>query len=135
MRSHVTNELYRAVLRFEGFNTASGMRSHVTNLFHKLFWTVSRFQYRKRYEVTCDERKISSRCAVSGFNTASGMRSHVTASRGCRRIPQAGFQYRKRYEVTCDYQGRSHEGRHQDGFQYRKRYEVTCDLAQPIAAL
>ena len=36
------------------------------------------FQYRKRYEVTCDER--------INYDTISGHR----------------FQYRKRYEVTCD---------------------------------
>ena len=42
---------------------------------------VSAFQYRKRYEVTCDvvyvyPNKLYPLC----FNTASGMRSHVTAS-------------------------------------------------------
>ena len=61
------------------------------------------FQYRKRYEVTCD---LTSKNLVKDynecFNTASGMRSYVTADG-----PRIGggslwFQYRKRYEVTCD---------------------------------
>ena len=40
---------------------------------------LSEFQYRKRYEITCDRitgSAVSSSCA--SFNTASGMRSHVT---------------------------------------------------------
>ena len=37
------------------------------------------FQYRKRYEVTCDR--------ISGYHNMSFFTS---------------FQYRKRYEVTCD---------------------------------
>ena len=45
------------------------------------------FQYRKRYEVTCDvfqdiREKLQGN---SGFNTASGMRSHVTLCPGGRR--------------------------------------------------
>ena len=37
------------------------------------------FQYRKRYEVTCDVLALAFLTAVLlGFNTASGMRSHVT---------------------------------------------------------
>ena len=37
------------------------------------------FQYRKRYEVTCDDSgKIAYLILNGGFNTASGMRSHVT---------------------------------------------------------
>ena len=64
---------------------------------------VLEFQYRKRYEVTCDVSFRTQRDDVNvGFNTASGMRSHVT-----RRLKRdiediASFQYRKRYEVTCD---------------------------------
>ena len=37
------------------------------------------FQYRKRYEITCDwvdDEEV--RTKMYGFNTASGMRSHVT---------------------------------------------------------
>ena len=64
----------------------------------------STFQYRKRYEVTCD----------------------YTDLRGDTKKPE--FQYRKRYEVTCDDE---HDLAYGIGvrFQYRKRYEVTCDLA------
>ena len=39
------------------------------------------FQYRKRYEVTCDD-----------------ILRNITNS------PSTAFQYRKRYEVTCDYE-------------------------------
>ena len=61
------------------FNTASGMRSHAT-FFNKLReLNVETFQYRKRYEVTCD-LKYSWRL-LQLF---------------------CSFQYRKRYEVTCD---------------------------------
>ena len=62
------------------FNTASGMRSHVTARDEDLGEHHEyEFQYRKRYEVTCD---IIIGCGtaamMNGFNTASGMRSHVT---------------------------------------------------------
>ena len=60
------------------------------------------FQYRKRYEVTCDIEVMMTDCCASPF------------------------QYRKRYEVTCDETRRSATGREWK-FQYRKRYEVTCD--------
>ena len=66
--------------------------------------TYLKFQYRKRYEVTCDS------CEWFGGTYDLLL-----------------FQYRKRYEVTCDgyyaYQRYSNSK-----FQYRKRYEVTCDL-------
>ena len=40
---------------------------------------VALFQYRKRYEVTCDAANaVPGRRSAAGFNTASGMRSHVT---------------------------------------------------------
>ena len=39
------------------------------------------FQYRKRYEVTCDHIDQRVREERSGFNTASGMRSHATVSK------------------------------------------------------
>ena len=63
------------------FNTASGMRSHVTGLVSsaKVKDDVL-FQYRKRYEITCDQTLVVvSTVFGSSFNTASGMRSHVTA--------------------------------------------------------
>ena len=42
------------VIVFVGFNTASGMRSHVTREFVNGAKFDYEFQYRKRYEVTCD---------------------------------------------------------------------------------
>ena len=67
---------FRSVWRF---NTASGMRSHVTR--------------------QNDGRQVGE--AVR-FNTASGMRSHVTANANWDKAFLSRFQYRKRYEVTCD---------------------------------
>ena len=63
---------------FSSFNTASGMRSHVT-------WISSTI-----------------RTNHNRFNTASGMRSHVTNGEGLVQLIISSFQYRKRYEVTCD---------------------------------
>ena len=54
------------------------MRSHVTRHLKWRDLRTVKFQYRKRYEVTCD--------TISGTDV----------------ILNAGFQYRKRYEVTCD---------------------------------
>ena len=107
MRSHVTSAAQR--LRMEahsGFNTASGMRSHVTSSTATHAASAARFQYRKRYEITCDY------APPSPFLTFSM------------------FQYRKRYEITCDPNHywilifKGHE------FQYRKRYEITCDAGR-----
>ena len=61
------------------------------------------FQYRKRYEVTCDVLVFLVIYAVlNSFNTASGMRSHVTTNSCVVSLLGIRFQYRKRYEVTCD---------------------------------
>ena len=60
------------------------------------------FQYRKRYEVTCDIEELA------------GKELELL------------FQYRKRYEVTCDYIA-CNIPLSSYWFQYRKRYEVTCD--------
>ena len=61
------------------------------------------FQYRKRYEITCDEKwKKERRRKGGGFNTASGMRSHVTGNVDVGQVTVWQFQYRKRYEITCD---------------------------------
>ena len=70
---------------------------------HSLVALIS-FQYRKRYEVTCDLIvSILILPWIKGFNTASGMRSHVTIMK-VYVVSQREhvFQYRKRYEVTCD---------------------------------
>ena len=154
MRSHVTTEVFTITAASIGFNTASGMRSHVT----KRLWSKQglwiTFQYRKRYEVTCDPMKVSPvRSLMGSFNTASGMRSHVTSgtSRTSTRkflkfqyrkryevtcdvkfiddaITDLRFQYRKRYEVTCDWVPMKRPWNQCISFQYRKRYEVTCDV-------
>ena len=94
----------RCCLSITRFNTASGMRSHVTKV--KLEGEISPplFQYRKRYEVTCDEAVADGAIApLTGFNTASGMRSHVTPDSSAVKGEAVAFQYRKRYEVTCDH--------------------------------
>ena len=65
---------------------------------------INTFQYRKRYEVTCD-------------------RKFPTSYSWC----MITFQYRKRYEVTCDYTVNGLATEIAELFQYRKRYEVTCD--------
>ena len=84
------------------------MRSHVTKMPFSLQENAIEFQYRKRYEVTCD-----------------GRTNHMG-------ISDSKFQYRKRYEVTCDLSP-PHLISGWFGFQYRKRYEVTCDLQSEVA--
>ena len=80
------------------------MRSHATRDSGELdVHRVTKFQYRKRYEVTCDLRFVklletNKLC----FNTASGMRSHATGYQRFIADKPEEFQYRKRYEVTCD---------------------------------
>ena len=56
MRSHVTLQTnIHARFHARGFNTASGMRSHVTRRRRRRYaYPHEEFQYRKRYEVTCD---------------------------------------------------------------------------------
>ena len=45
--------------RYYRFNTASGMRSHVTDDEDDDVPPPPRFQYRKRYEVTCDINSLT----------------------------------------------------------------------------
>ena len=55
MRSHATKEGHPSGFNLlTSFNTASGMRSHATGFYagEKMF--TNEFQYRTRYEVTCD---------------------------------------------------------------------------------
>ena len=80
MRSHATTYLISQHTIGCSFNTASGMRSHATRELDDLVEMGRReFQYRKRYEVTCDEDPEKDKMTkVDGFNTASGMRSHAT---------------------------------------------------------
>ena len=55
------------------------MRSHVTPYQADYDLEVVWFQYRKRYEITCDwSADDAAWIPAAGFNTASGMRSHVT---------------------------------------------------------
>ena len=117
MRSHATEGIIvlTAVIVCR-FNTASGMRSHVTGRRFASSVPAGMFQYRKRYEITCDHasdmREITQ---LAGFNTTSGMRSHVTKGLGTISPDIFWFQYRKRYEITCDkerwrYYEQSYEG-------------------------
>ena len=55
------------------------MRSHATAIKEEAARRIARFQYRKRYEVTCDPARQTTKQQL-GWS----------------------FQYRKRYEVTCD---------------------------------
>ena len=104
MRSHVTCRALVDMQSFIGFNTASGMRSHVTFNSETAAKVAGAFQYRKRYEITCD------------IHMATAARVSQT------------FQYRKRYEITCDSVDPIPTRRFIASFQYRKRYEITCDL-------
>ena len=134
-----------------GFNTASGMRSHVTKKPKNILADSSPFQYRKRYEITCDHGMVSQqtcRCVVS---IPQAVWDHMWLSSPFNRIELTLFQYRKRYEITCDINVRMESSSHSsfntasgmrshvtgyysiskcqnpEGFQYRKRYEITCD--------
>ena len=119
----------------EGFNTASGMRSHVTRPRMVTVKQITWFQYRKRYEVTCDNHVHVVPVPVpKRFNTASGMRSHVTRKAVNLWHQYRLFQYRKRYEVTCDRMTPARKRRILV-FQYRKRYEVTCDVILAVLTM
>ena len=144
MRSHVTGNRAPYQKGWSGFNTASGMRSHVTlereqwEDCHRVFQyqTTLKFQYRKRYEITCDLLgTITPVAKISRFNTASGMRSHVTRAASTFRGRRERFQYRKRYEITCDFSDYVIPVAKYGAFQYRKRYEITCDHLEHVAFL
>ena len=104
MRSHVTWKLHSYRNAAGSFNTASGMRSHVTRIGNdgqdrRRIGFNTASGMRSHVTHTPDKREIQ---ILTSFNTASGMRSHVT-SREARSSPMAReFQYRKRYEITCD---------------------------------
>ena len=80
------------------------MRSHVTSGVRGYRQVVFVFQYRKRYEITCDKKALHGE------------------------IVHYKFQYRKRYEITCDACDSPTVGAFIAPFQYRKRYEITCDV-------
>ena len=90
MRSHVTHTPdKREIQILTSFNTASGMRSHVTYRARIVEQSSEAFQYRKRYEITCDlTGEYEQTPSFFGFNTASGMRSHVTAVRKEQQIKE-----------------------------------------------
>ena len=110
-----------------GFNTASGMRSHVTCRSASRSPANTTFQYRKRYEITCDSIVPPLPNDISQVSIPQAVWDHMwlllTLS---TRYLSLSFQYRKRYEITCDYRlGWIVAG--DSWFQYRKRYEITCD--------
>ena len=99
------NDAVNTVLSGSSFNTASGMRSHVTN----------KVCSGKRFRI--------------GFNTASGMRSHVTSRHAyyANLSPEVSIP-----QAVWDHMW--HEDRYRSchrscKFQYRKRYEITCDTS------
>ena len=113
--------------RRRSFNTASGMRSHVTSSGAEPTPSPSGFQYRKRYEITCDERDNTEN--FSGYSFQYRKRYEVTCDAtetDVAMMELMGFQYRKRYEITCD-SAFPHTYKSGAKFQYRKRYEITCD--------
>ena len=73
-----------AILRLfqlKSFNTASGMRSHVTLVSDSNTNGTMRFQYRKRYEITCDSSDGKEGYIFWEFQYRKRYeRSHVTAS-------------------------------------------------------
>ena len=64
-----------------GFNTASGMRSHVTSV--EFIWQRSQASFNTASGMRSHVTAIGIVVGVAigaGFNTASGMRSHVTST-------------------------------------------------------
>ena len=79
MRSHVTGPYSRAKKTEVGFQYRKRYEVTCDDKVVELFMEARAFQYRKRYEVTCDMNVYDTKKEAStGFNTASGMRSHVT---------------------------------------------------------
>ena len=86
------------------------------------------FQYRKRYEITCDS--VLSTFLVLSMMFQYRKRYEITCDIGVAvgiAVGAGGFQYRKRYEITCDVYTAHLESAFKM-FQYRKRYEITCDV-------
>ena len=87
----------------KSFNTASGMRSHVTKLKGDEEMSKDKVSIPQAvWGHMWRRRRMSASSRISSFNTASGMRSHVTRRDGLYGYQTFVFQYRKRYEVTCD---------------------------------
>ena len=91
------------ITNIRSFNTASGMRSHVTTLGHSMPMTFSVFQYRKRYEITCDSLMDQWEEKILEVSIPQAVWDHMWRdfSGGMNHFAPL-FQYRKRYEITCD---------------------------------
>ena len=103
------------------------MRSHVT-ITHLTSNSIPlEFQYRKRYEITCDSRSLADWLNDELVSIPQAVWDHMwRPSSGRSRTTLRTFQYRKRYEITCDLMMLNPSVRDVK-FQYRKRYEITCD--------
>ena len=86
-----------------------------------------KFQYRKRYEVYCNNSNSAIPSLGKRFNTASGMRSIAIGGRSVARREHEGFNTASgmRSIAIPDSGSYLHYLR---GFQYRKRYEVYCNI-------
>ena len=129
MRSHVTNSVSQeTIFILTSFNTASGMRSHVTwwSKCFVLFWlyvSIPQAVWDHMWHRRFGGQRHKSLC----FNTASGMRSHVTAFPSVETllvIARFNTASGMRSHVTWCTRG---QPLHRHVFQYRKRYEITCD--------
>ena len=103
MRSHVTGQPLAQAAGIITFQYRKRYEITCDRISKEQLRKSELFQYRKRYEITCDSNEPD--CAqveAKGFNTASGMRSHVTMAPLRHRVLAKEFQYRKRYEITCD---------------------------------
>ena len=79
MRSHVTNEVNSPAVNFDLFQYRKRYEITCDVASQNISMRLVSFQYRKRYEITCDHGAHAvARLVVECFNTASGMRSHVT---------------------------------------------------------
>ena len=126
MRTHVTTKQKRPSPLWTSFNTASGMRTHVTRGYRAALQGKAGFQYRKRYEDTCDSLRTRRRGVSWTFQYRK--RYEDTCDKKIKDMYRKyfTFQYRKRYEDTCD-KGMRSSPIFPTLFQYRKRYEDTCD--------
>ena len=80
------------------------MRSHVTIISYMEYHCIYLFQYRKRYEVTCDSNRLSFVTLNRFVSIPQAVWGHMWLIRNHSiYIFAMEFQYRKRYEVTCDF--------------------------------
>ena len=93
----------------------------------KIIGILSVFQYRKRYEITCDSKLHVSMYGKLKFQYRKRYEITCDERDNTENFSGYSFQYRKRYEVTCDATETDVAMMELMGFQYRKRYEITCD--------